>query len=155
MRPITAHSPWTDGKLETQNQHIALYWRNFLNDSRNNWSSLIRMFAFAHNTSVNYTVGKTPKEIVFGTKPQISMTSKLALYRKKHKLCCSEFSKDLPSHSHSLKNQLLDNFSDYNFHKRPLNENAISKETILPLSKDVEKKLDRMPTEVDLNWAIT
>ena len=37
---------------------------------------------------------------------------KLGLYRNKHKLCRSEFCKDLPSHSHSennLKNQLLDN----------------------------------------------
>ena len=40
------------------------------------------------------------------------MSLKLGLYRNKHKLCCSEFCKDLPSHSHSensLKNQLLDN----------------------------------------------
>ena len=40
------------------------------------------------------------------------MCLKIGLYRNKHKLCCSEFCKDLPSHSHSensLKNQLLDN----------------------------------------------
>ena len=40
------------------------------------------------------------------------MSLKLALYRNKHKLCCSNFCKDLPSHSHSqnsLKNELLDN----------------------------------------------
>ena len=40
------------------------------------------------------------------------MSLKLGLYRNKHKLCCSEFCKDLPSHSHNennLKNQLLDN----------------------------------------------
>ena len=39
------------------------------------------------------------------------MSLKLGLYRNKHKLCCSEFCKDLPSHSHSennLKNQLLE-----------------------------------------------
>ena len=112
LRSRTAHSPWTNGKIETQNQHIARYWRNFLNDAGNNWSSLAPKFAFANNTSVNYTSGKTPYEIVFGTKPQIPMSLKLGLYRNKHKLCCSEFCKDLPSHSHSensLKNQLLDN----------------------------------------------
>ena len=40
------------------------------------------------------------------------MLLKLGLYRNKHKLCCSEFCKDLPSLSHSeknLKNQRLDN----------------------------------------------
>ena len=112
LRPRTANSPWTNGKIETQNQHIARYWRNFLNDAGNNWSSLAPKFAFAHNTSVNYTTGKTPFEIVFGTKPQIPISLKLGLYRNKHKLCCSDFCKDLSSHSHSennLKNQLLDN----------------------------------------------
>ena len=112
MRPRTAYSPWTNGKIETQNQHIARYWWNFLNNAGNNWSSLAPKFAFAHNTSVNYTTGRTPYEIVFGTKPQFPMSLKFGPYRNKHELCCSEFCKDLPSHSHSennLKNQLLDN----------------------------------------------
>ena len=112
LRPRTAYSPWTNGKIETQNQHIARHWRNFLNDAGNNWSSLAPKFAFAHNISVNYTTGKTPYEIVFGTKPQIPKSLKLGLYRKKHKFCGSKFCKDLPLHSHSensLKNELLDN----------------------------------------------
>ena len=40
------------------------------------------------------------------------MSFKLGLYWNKHKLCCSKFSENLPSHSHSehgLKNELLDN----------------------------------------------
>ena len=85
---------------------------NFLNDAGNNWSSFAPKFAFAHNTSVNYTTGKTPYEIVFCTKPQIPMSLKLGLYRNNHKLCCSDFCKDPPSHSNSennLKNQLIDN----------------------------------------------
>ena len=112
LRPRTAYSPWTNGKVETQNQHITRYWRNFLKDAGTNWSSLAPKFAFAHNTSVNYTTGKTPYEIVIGTKPQIPMSLKLGLYRNKYKLCCSELCKDLPSHSHKenrMKNQLLDN----------------------------------------------
>ena len=112
LKPHTAYSPWTNGKIETQNRHIARYWRNFPNDAGNNWSSLAPKFAFAHNTSVNYTTGKTPYETVFGTKRQVPIPLKLGLYRNKHKLCCSNFCKDLPSHSHSensLKNELLDN----------------------------------------------
>ena len=58
LRPRTAHSPWANGKIKTQNQHIARYWRNFLNDAGNNWSSLAPKYAFAHNTSVNYTTDK-------------------------------------------------------------------------------------------------
>ena len=83
-----------------------------LNDAGNNWSSLAPKFAFAHNTSVNYTTGKSLYEIVFGTKPQIPLSLKLGLYRNKHKLCCSIFCKDLLSYSHSknsLNNELLDN----------------------------------------------
>ena len=41
------------------------------------------------------------------------MSLKLGLYRNRHKLCCSEFCKDIPLRSHNennLKNQLLDNF---------------------------------------------
>ena len=83
-----------------------------MNDAGTNWSSRAAKFPFAHNTSVNYTTGKTLYGIVFGTRPQIPMSLKLGLYRNKHKLCCSEFCKDLPSHSQSennMKNQLLDN----------------------------------------------
>ena len=83
-----------------------------MNVAGKNWSSLAPTFAFAHNTSVNYTTGWTPYEIPFGTKPQFPMSSKLGLYRNNYKLCCPEFCKDLRSHSHSennLKNQLLDN----------------------------------------------
>ena len=112
LRQRTAYFPWTKGKIETQNQHKARYWRRFLNDTGNNLSSLAPKIAFSHNTSVNYTTLKTLYEIVFGPKPRIPMSLKLDLYRNKHNLCCSEFSKDFPSHSQSentMKNQLLDN----------------------------------------------
>ena len=81
LRPLTAHSCWTNGKSETQNQYTAHYWRNLLNDAGNNWFSLAPNFPFAHKTIANYTTGKTPYEMVFSTKPQIPMSSKLGLYR--------------------------------------------------------------------------
>ena len=112
LRLRTARSPWNNGRIEIQNQHIARYWRYFLNDAGNNCSSLAPIFAFAPSISVNFTTGNTPYKIVFATKPQIPMSWKLGLYRNKHKFCCSQFCKDLPSRSHSennLKNQLLDN----------------------------------------------
>ena len=112
LRPRTAHSPWTNGKVETQNQHIVRLWRSFVNDARTKWASLALKFAFAHNTSVNYTTGKTPCEIVFGAKPEIPISVNLGLYRNKHKLCCSDFCIDLPPHTHdenSTKNEILQN----------------------------------------------
>ena len=110
LRPRTAHSPWSNGKVETQNQHIARYWRSLLNIAGTNWAPPAPKFALAHNTSVKYTTGMTPYENVFGVKPQIPMSVKLGLYRNKHKLCCSEFFTDLPPYTHdenSTTNELL------------------------------------------------
>ena len=112
LRPQTAHLPWTNSTIETQNQHITRYWRNFLNDAGNNWSSMAPKATFAHNTSVNYTTGEAPYEVVSGTTPQISMSLKLELYRIKHKLCRSKFCKDSLPHSRigdNQKNQLVGN----------------------------------------------
>ena len=111
-RPRTAHSPWTNGKIETRNQHIVRYWRTFPIDAGNKWSSLASTLEFAQNTNFNYTTGKTPYEIVFGTKPQIPVSLKLDFYRNKRKLCCSNFTRDLLLQSlseKSSKNELLDN----------------------------------------------
>ena len=55
LRPRTAHSPQTNGKIETQNQHIARYWRNFLNDAGNNWSYVHRG-SFLLTTQVSFTL---------------------------------------------------------------------------------------------------
>ena len=64
LAPRTTYSPGTNGRVEVQNQHLTRYWRNFTNESGNNWSKLAPKFAFAHNTIVNYTTGLTPYEIV-------------------------------------------------------------------------------------------
>ena len=97
-------SPWTNGKVEVQNQHPTRYWRNFMNQSGNNWSKFTSKFAFAHDTSVNYTTRHTPYEIVFKTKPQVPMALKLGLLRDKDKQCKSEFCYGLQSHAHSENN---------------------------------------------------
>ena len=66
----------------------------------------------SHTTQLSTIKLANPYEYVFATKPQIPMSLKLGLYPNKHKLCCSDFCMDLPSHSHtenSLKNELMDN----------------------------------------------
>ena len=71
---------------------------------------LAPQIAFAHNTNVIYTTGKTPYEIVFDAKPQILLSVKLGLCRNKHKLCCSVFRADLPPQTqdeNSTKLELL------------------------------------------------
>ena len=66
LAPRTTYSPWTNGKSEVQNQHLARYWRKFMNQSGNSWSKLTFKFAFALDTGANYTNGRTPHDIVFG-----------------------------------------------------------------------------------------
>ena len=156
LRPRTAHSPWTNGKVETQNQHIARYWRSFSNDAGTNWAPLAPKFAFAHNTSVNYTTGKTHYEIVFGAKPQIPMSVKLGLYRNKHNLCCSEFCTNLPPHTHdenSTKNERIQKLLRLQLSEAFQIEKRILNEFTLPLLNDVENKQPVLThTETDLNW---
>ena len=112
LRPRTAYSPWPKGEIETRNQHIAQYWRTFFKNAGNSWCFLAPKLAFAHSTCVSSITGNTPYEIMFGTKPQLSMSLNLGLHRKKHKFFCSELCKVLPAHSHgenNIKNQPLNN----------------------------------------------
>ena len=81
LAPRTTYSPSTNGKFRVQNQHLARYWRNFINQTGNNWSQLT--FKFAEKTGVNYATGQTTYSIVFRTKHQIPMTPKIGLSRDK------------------------------------------------------------------------
>ena len=81
-----------------------------MNDAGTNWAPLAQKLAFAYNTNVNYTTGKTLYEIVFGAKPQTPLSVKAEFYRNKHKLCCCEFCTDLLPHTHnenSTKKEVL------------------------------------------------
>ena len=53
LAPRTTNSPWTNNKIEVQNQHLTRYLRNFKNQSGNNWSKLTSKFALAHNKSLH------------------------------------------------------------------------------------------------------
>ena len=112
LKPRTAYSPWTNGKVEVQNKHLTNYLRHFIDENGSNWSKFASKFAFAHNTAVNYSTGYTPYEIVFGIKPQIPVSLKLGLLRDNAKNCISEYCSELPPHTHcsySCKNEKIDN----------------------------------------------
>ena len=157
LRPRTAHSLWTNGKIETQNQHIAHFCRSFLNDAGTNWASLGPKFAFAHITSVNYTTGKPPYKVVFGAKPQVPMSVKLGLYRNKHKLCCSEFCTNLPPHTHenSTRNELLQNLLRSQLSQALLNQERDFERVFFQFLNDVGNKQPApMHSGRDLNWDV-
>ena len=112
LRPRTAYSLWTNGKVEIQNKRLTNYLRHFLNTTGNNWAKFVEKFAFAHNTAVNYSTGYAPYEIIFGIEPQIPISLRLVLLRDNKKNCISQYCHDLPSHKHcknSCKNKKVDN----------------------------------------------
>ena len=110
LRPRTTYAPWTNGKVEVQN-NLTQYFRHFINDAGSDWSELTDKFAFAHNTAVNSSTGYTPYEIVFGIKPQIPISLKLGMFRDNDKRCISEYCTGLSLHVHSeesVKNEKTD-----------------------------------------------
>ena len=71
------------------------------------------------------------------------MSLKLGLYRNKHKLCCSKFCENLPSHSlseNSLKNELLDNLLQPQLSQVFLEKNEPSNKSIPQPSNDAENR---------------
>jgi hypothetical protein len=46
----TAFHPRTDGQSERMNLWIEVYLRNFINGRQNNWSELLPIAEFAHNS---------------------------------------------------------------------------------------------------------
>ena len=99
--PRTSQSPWTNGKVEIQNKHLAAHFRTFLDNSKSQWVDLAKNLPF-DNTTVNSATGLTPYEIVFGEKLQIPLSLKLGLLRNSE-LNFSAFCKDLPLHRHTQK----------------------------------------------------
>ena len=159
LRPRTAYSPWTNGKIETQNQHIARYWRNFLNNAGNNWSSLAPKFALAQNTSVNYTTGKTTYDFVFVTKQQNPRSLKLGLYRNKHKFNVPNFLKTsflILIVRTSWKTNCWTIYFNRNYHKLFWKQNEPSNRFIPQPSNDAENRPhDPMLIAIASSWDTT
>ena len=104
-------SPWTNGEVEIQNEHLNRYFRCYLSEAG---SKPACQFAFAHKFLVIFSTGTTPYEIVFGFKPQIPISLKLGLIRDDNDLCQSDYCHSLPNHTHVNKetsHSCIDNFS--------------------------------------------
>ena len=71
----TAFHPRTDGQSERMNQWIETYLRSFANNRQNNWSTLLPIAEFAHNSWKHEKTKQTPHQLLIGINPQISITS--------------------------------------------------------------------------------
>ena len=70
----TAFHPRTDGQSERMNQWVETYLRQFVNARQNNWSTLLPMAEFAHNSWPHEQTKHTPHELITGINPTASFT---------------------------------------------------------------------------------
>ena len=111
------------------------------------WAQQVRMYAFAHNSQPFSTLNISPHELVFHTRPRISLTFDLNLNRKKTNTCISDYCSQLPEHSHYDKT-VLNPF----FHKtlsKPLPQKFLAAETAMSqiYSLEIDFILKRITTQ--------
>ena len=103
LAPRTKWSPWTNGKVGTQNKPLSRYFRRCLSETGHNRAKLACHFDFAHITSVNSSTGTTTYKTVFGLKPQITIFLKKGQVWIDSDICQSEFCQSSPNHTHRNK----------------------------------------------------
>ncbi len=69
----TAFHPRTDGQTERMNQWVETYLCDFVNGRQNNWSSLLPVAEFAHNSWKHDQTKYTPHELITGSVPSAKL----------------------------------------------------------------------------------
>lgn len=67
----TAYHPVTDGQTERTNQSLEQYLRHYINNTHNNWVSLLPMAQLALNAKVSDTTKVTPYFANYGREPNL------------------------------------------------------------------------------------
>jgi hypothetical protein len=71
----TAFHPRTDGQTERMNRWIEDYLRQFVIGRQNNWSTLLPIAEFAHNSWKHEYTKHTPHELIIGINPTASIST--------------------------------------------------------------------------------
>jgi hypothetical protein len=71
----TAYHPCTDGQTECMNQWVENYLCAFVTGRQNDWSKLLPMAEFAHNSWEHEQMKHTPHELIIGINPTASITT--------------------------------------------------------------------------------
>ena len=71
----TAFHPRTDGQSERLNQWIEGYLRQFVSGRQNNWSSLLPIAEFAHNSWKHEHTKHSPHELIIGINPSATFNT--------------------------------------------------------------------------------
>ena len=70
----TAFHPRTDGQTERMNRWIEDYLRQFVSGRQNNWSALLPIAEFAHNSWKHEHTNHSPHELITGINPTVSFS---------------------------------------------------------------------------------
>jgi hypothetical protein len=71
----TAYHPQTDGQSEWTNQWLEQYLRIYCNFQQDNWSAILPMAQYVHNSWKSHTTGFTPFKLLLGYTPEIRPVS--------------------------------------------------------------------------------
>ena len=82
---ITPYSPWTNGLVEVQN--LGTHLRMFLQNTPKGWAHQVHMYAYAHIAKRHSSLKVSLLEIVFHTRPRISLVFDLNLNRDSIRTC--------------------------------------------------------------------
>ena len=66
----TAYHPQTDGETERVNQELETYLRLFTSNKPKEWSKLLPMAEFAHNSTTHSVTQRTPFSLMMGYEPR-------------------------------------------------------------------------------------
>ena len=66
----TAYHPQTDREMERVNQELEVYLRLFASNKPKEWSKLLPMAEFAHNSATHSVTQRTPFSLMMGYEPQ-------------------------------------------------------------------------------------
>ena len=65
-----AYHPQTDGETERVNQELETYLRLFTSNKPEEWSRILPMAEFAHNSATHSVTQRTPFSLMMGYEPQ-------------------------------------------------------------------------------------
>ena len=66
----SSYHPQTDGQTEVVNKSLGDLLRSLVIEHHSSWDNILPQAEFAYNDSVNWSIGKSPFQVVYGMQPR-------------------------------------------------------------------------------------
>jgi hypothetical protein len=66
----SAYHPQIDGQTEVVNRSLGDLLRSLVTEHHSSWDQILPQEEFSYNDSVNWSIGKSPFQILYGTQPR-------------------------------------------------------------------------------------